>query len=552
MAESSILCRRSYLLIAVIIGTFGPLATSAFVTPSQNGNSLTRTSTYTSEVLPFPASSASSATVLFAVPIIENWKLGKNSAVVGVVRNHPTIPNGDRITTSPLKTDLSTLKDNMTVVTKSGSKYKLGKAGGPVKVIKSPPQASPKAAPRAASKPAPVAAPVKQEKAARPSMFASKPAPKPKPAAPAPKPAPAKTAPKPESPAFSFFSPKPAPKAVAATPAQAPKPVAAKPQPKAAPAPTKEKDIQVLLNKAKAEYNLNGKTIGNGKYVLVGKQIRSSSTRSQIYYAYEADNDGLPKGPRLTVKISPTLERLKREDKNYNSVTRGLFSGQFVQKLAFLPRAGGDKSIGQTSSALILQSGEGNLRTLLDARGKRGLSGTVMRQAAVAIAQCIQAIHSSGLVWTDLKAENFVVLSDSLEKLDSGGVKGIDLESAVPANGPPIDYSPEACPPEFAKEEFAGRGAQFVLKYNYDIWSFGVLLFELATGSPVFGTRKDGAITQVLRDDVWEPDFTAVRDSNLRDLIQQCLQRNPSKRPSITQILLHPYFLTTGIGPFSF
>lgn len=471
--------------------------------------------------------------MLQAVPILENWRLGKNGAVVGIVRNHPTIPNGDKITTSPLKTDAGSLKDNMTVVTKSGSKYKLGKGVGQAKVIPAPAKSVPKPAPKPALKPAPATA-----------------------KAPAPKPAPAKQsvpAKKPETkePAPSLFAPKRAAPKAKAVVAPKPAPVTPTLAPIKAAEPAKN-DVQALLNKAKTEYNLNGKTIGDGKYVLVGKQIRSSSSRSQIFYAYKADPDGLPTGPRLTVKISPTVERLERENRNYNSITKGLFSGQFVSKLEFLPKAQGDKTISATASALILQSGERNLRTLLDARQNEGLSGTPLRQAAVAIAQCLQAIHSSGLVWTDLKAENFVVISDSLEKLEKGGVRGIDLESAVPVKGPPIDYSPEACPPEFAKEEFAGRGADFVLQYNYDVWSLGVLLYELATGSSLFGKRKDGQITQLLRDKLWKADTNAVPDDRLRDLIDQCLQLEPSKRPGITQILLHPYFLTTGIGPFSF
>ena len=99
----------------------------------------------------------------------------------------------------------------------------------------------------------------------------------------------------------------------------------------------KKKTLQQRLREAKAEYNLNGKTVGNGKYLLVGQQIRSSSRRSQIYYAYKSDDDGLPTGPRLTVKISDTFERLEREDKNYNMVTGGFFQGQFIKKIEFLP-----------------------------------------------------------------------------------------------------------------------------------------------------------------------------------------------------------------------
>ena len=78
----------------------------------------------------------------------------------------------------------------------------------------------------------------------------------------------------------------------------------------------------------------------------------------------------------------------------------------------------------------------------------RGLRGKAMSNAAVSAAQCIQSMHSSKLVWTDLKCENFVVPHDSAHLV---GMKGIDLESAIPFGANPVDYSPKACPPEFAK-----------------------------------------------------------------------------------------------------
>jgi hypothetical protein len=54
--------------------------------------------------------------------------------------------------------------------------------------------------------------------------------------------------------------------------------------------------------------------------------------------------------------------------------------------------------------------------------------------------------YKTYLVWTDLKAENFVVMQDfsNGEKVHP---KGIDLESAMPYWDNPVDYSPESCPP---------------------------------------------------------------------------------------------------------
>mmetsp|Transcript_1382 Transcript_1382/g.2518 ORF Transcript_1382/g.2518 Transcript_1382/m.2518 type:complete len:177 (+) Transcript_1382:303-833(+) len=174
-----------------------------------------------------------------------------------------------------------------------------------------------------------------------------------------------------------------------------------------------------------------------------------------------------------------------------------------------------------------------------------------MRDAASAALQCIQAMHSSGIVWTDLKTENFVILSDEIG--DNGylpGVKGIDLESAMPRGSNPVDFSPEACPPEFAYAFISGEGLRFKLDYSYDIWSYGMMLYELTTGRSYFGNKTPAQITKSLQYTNFEADVSLVNDSKLRDLIGQCLQADPKKRPSVTQLLLHPYFLTSGVGPF--
>jgi serine/threonine protein kinase len=143
-----------------------------------------------------------------------------------------------------------------------------------------------------------------------------------------------------------------------------------------------------------------------------------------------------------------------------------------------------------------------------------------------------------------MKTENFVITA-------TGQFKGIDLESAMPVKDNPVDYSPEGTPPEFARAFLAGDGPYFVLQYNYDIWSLGMLFYELATGKGYFEGKSPVQITKILRDGP-DIDLREVEDAQLRNLIGQCLQLDPRKRPSILQILLHPYFLSSGIGPFSF
>ena len=157
---------------------------------------------------------------------------------------------------------------------------------------------------------------------------------------------------------------------------------------------------------------------------------------------------------------------------------------------------------------------------------------------------------SAPSVSTDIKPENFIVTTDSIG-CDGDCplvVKGIDLESAIPRGDTPVDYSPEASPPEFAVDFHDGRALNHVLEFTYDIWSLGMLLYELSTGRGYFDNESPEEITRMLSSPDFKVDLQDVKRNRLRNLIGQCLQTNPKKRPSINEVLLHPYFLTTGLG----
>lgn len=410
------------------------------------------------------------ASMTMRFPMVEQWRVLKNGAVVGIVQNHPRIDDGDTITTSPLKSP-DAAAPKAVVETKSGSKYKLG---------------TPKNFPRAA------AINGKQQKKR--------------------------------------------------TTAPAAQPIEAK---KAAP-PVAKKSVELneAWRRAKMAYELTGLRVGD--YLLAGKVTRSTSGKSKLWKCYKMDEKGLPQGDAFMVKVSPNYEALSREAENYERVTSGFTRGQFVQFVEFFERAGDGRSFSK-QSAIVLERGDMDLKAYISSVGP--LTGKSLREAAVAAVQCLQAVHSCSLVWTDLKTENFVVKQSKDGNFD---VKGIDLESAMPFRDNPVDYSPEACPPEFAEAFLAGEGPYFLLDYSYDVWSLGMFLYEVSTGKSVFEGKNPSQITKLLKAPGYEVDVTAVSDDKLRDLISSCLMAEPKQRLSIPQVLLHPYFLTTGIGPFSF
>lgn len=296
---------------------------------------------------------------------------------------------------------------------------------------------------------------------------------------------------------------------------------------------------------AALKFNLNMRTVGmDEEYYLAGKPTPSTSGKSNIWEAYRTNGEGVPTEPPLCVKISSNIEAVSREFENYKRIGfPGIGKGRFVNCIEYLPVAGYDERF-RNQCALVLEMGSRDLKSFLDSRGR--LVDNELKDACASAAQCVQSIHAAGLVWTDLKTENFVVMPD-------GQVKGIDLESAMPHLDNPVDYSPEACPPEFAKSFLEGDAPYFILNYSYDVWSLGMLYLELASGRGVFDNKTPSEITKLLSDMKSIPinDYLGSEcDDKLKDLINQCLQVDPKRRPNVSQVLSHPYF--TSQNPFFF
>eukprot|EP00549_Striatella_unipunctata_P001048 CAMPEP_0118685568 /NCGR_PEP_ID=MMETSP0800-20121206/7321_1 /TAXON_ID=210618 ORGANISM="Striatella unipunctata, Strain CCMP2910" /NCGR_SAMPLE_ID=MMETSP0800 /ASSEMBLY_ACC=CAM_ASM_000638 /LENGTH=533 /DNA_ID=CAMNT_0006582499 /DNA_START=205 /DNA_END=1806 /DNA_ORIENTATION=- len=480
----------------------------------------TTTSTTSTTTTSSSSSSFSSSTALYnsKIPTLENWKVTRNGGITGYVANHPTLDDGDLITTSPLANpDSSAANEGKIVMTESGSKYRLG------------------------------------------SSLAN-------------------------NGFFQRFSNNNGSSNSGNNNSGGNNNNN-----------NNNNNNGVVITDSRTEANkkeLSLTTIGGGKYVLAaGKPRRSTSGRSQIYNGYKLNGKSEPEGELLTIKVRSKDEGAIREGQNYKKVASGLGSilgpGQcFIARLDVLDdvnlgfassinaisspfgssSTGGSRRQQKTQSgissgdqfAIIMESGMMDLKGLLETRRFKGLEGRAMRDVASTAAQCIQAMHLSKMVWTDLKAENLVLMrEDEFEPVTDGEngpvlVKGIDLESAMPFKDNPVDYSPESCPPEFAADYMKGVGAYFILEPSYDIWSLGMLLYECSTGKGYFNGKSPMQMTKALRNPNFFPRVEKVKDEKLRDLISQCLKKDPADRPSITKVLVHPYFLTTGIGPISF
>jgi serine/threonine-protein kinase len=155
------------------------------------------------------------------------------------------------------------------------------------------------------------------------------------------------------------------------------------------------------------------------------------------------------------------------------------------------------------------------------------------------IAEALEAAHEQGIIHRDLKPANIKRRDDDVVKvLDFGLARAMD--SAGPTDNALTMSSPTMLSPAMTQqgvilgtagymspEQARGRPAD----KRADIWAFGVVVYEMLTGRPLFpGETVTEIIASVIKD---PPSLSALPASTppaLRELLARCLERDPKLR----------------------
>jgi serine/threonine protein kinase len=178
--------------------------------------------------------------------------------------------------------------------------------------------------------------------------------------------------------------------------------------------------------------------------------------------------------------------------------------------------------------ALVLELVEGP--TLADRISKGPIPVDEALPIAKQIAEALEAAHEAGVIHRDLKPANIKVREDGTVKvLDFGLAKALDttpegdpsqsptLTAAATQMGVIMGTAAYMSPEQAAGEQTDKRS---------DIWSLGVVLFEMLTGRGLFeGKTVSHVLASVLKTD---PDWAALPTSTpqpLTRLLRRCLEK---------------------------
>jgi len=190
----------------------------------------------------------------------------------------------------------------------------------------------------------------------------------------------------------------------------------------------------------------------------------------------------------------------------------------------------------------------GDLYQVLHER-RRLSEGTACRRVLGPVLDALEDLHAAGVLHRDLKPENLLVRGDH-------GVVLADLGLAIDScRERPVTRlgTLEYMPPEIlrcsAKRSSACNRDLTRPCYDgtCDVWSVGVLAWEVLTGaSPFHDESKD-----VIRDNILRKELVAPSGMGreARDFIRRCLARDPAERPTVAQLRRHPWIVARYTTP---
>ncbi|XP_061777340.1 ribosomal protein S6 kinase alpha-3 isoform X3 [Nerophis ophidion] len=153
------------------------------------------------------------------------------------------------------------------------------------------------------------------------------------------------------------------------------------------------------------------------------------------------------------------------------------------------------------------------------------------------LALALDHLHGLGIIYRDLKPENILLDEDGHIKLTDFGLskESIDHENKAYSFCGTVEY--------MAPEVVNRRGHT----HSADWWSYGVLMFEMLTGTlPFQGKDRKDTMTMILKAKLGMPQFLS---SEAQSLLRNLFKRNPSNRlgagpDGVEEIKRHHFFST--------
>lgn len=190
---------------------------------------------------------------------------------------------------------------------------------------------------------------------------------------------------------------------------------------------------------------------------------------------------------------------------------------------------------------IVMELGETDLGGLLQSEPDWTLGDIQARWREML--EAVQVVHNERIVHSDLKPGNFLLVGERLKLIDFG------IAKRIASNTTNISRENSVGTISYMAPEAVKQGALKIGRPS-DIWSLGIILYQMVYMKSPFAHLDPMQRLFALTDPTVGIEFpeehrlanhcTATKGA-LMDVLQRCLQRDPRKRPTMKDLLEHPF-----------
>jgi serine/threonine protein kinase/tetratricopeptide (TPR) repeat protein len=150
---------------------------------------------------------------------------------------------------------------------------------------------------------------------------------------------------------------------------------------------------------------------------------------------------------------------------------------------------------------------------------------------SIQIASGLQKAHEKGIIHRDLKPANIFITNDDQIKIIDFGLARVAERTLLTKSGTTLGTVPYMSPEQ-------AQGGK--VDYRTDIWSLGVVMYEMVTGQRPFKSDYETALVYSIINEDPEP-VTGARSGvpmDLERIVRKCLEKEPNDRYQYTDEMI--------------
>ena len=180
---------------------------------------------------------------------------------------------------------------------------------------------------------------------------------------------------------------------------------------------------------------------------------------------------------------------------------------------------------------VVTEYAQGELFQILE--DDQRLPEVEVRKIAKQLVQALHYLHSNRIIHRDMKPQNVLIGSHGTVKLcDFGFARAMSAQTIVLTS---IKGTPLYMSPELVQEK--------PYDHTADLWSLGVILYELYKGKPPFYTNSIYKLINIIVKDPVK--YPSSMSADFRSFLRGLLHKTPARRMKWDEILEHPFVKLT-------